>query len=237
MTILTTSYKTWALTTALLLTTTTSMAGPSTESTSKLLAANFESREVIKIEAGDFHFVPGQVAPIHTHAAPAIGYVAKGDILYQVEGEKPRLLREGDAFYEPAGPRILRFDNASATEEAIFIDFNLQQQGEPFIVFEKELTEHIDRRTLPTVDLKAGEVDRVDVFVSELEPNGRKQLNRNEVTLAYVAEGVITVREKGEDARRIKAGETFSLPAGLSTATIDNASADVPAKVVAFYLR
>lgn len=237
MTILTTSYKTWALTTALLLTTTTSMAGPSTESTSKLLAANFESREVIKIEAGDFHFVPGQVAPIHTHAAPAIGYVAKGDILYQVEGEKPRLLREGDAFYEPAGPRILRFDNASATEEAIFIDFNLQQQGEPFIVFEKELTEHIDRRTLPTVDLKGGEVDRVDVFVSELEPNGRKQLNRNEVTLAYVAEGVITVREKGEDARRIKAGETFSLPAGLSTATIDNASADVPAKVVAFYLR
>ena len=116
-------------------------------STSKLLTANFEPRKVVKIEAGDFHFVPGQVAPIHTHTAPAVGYVAKGAILYQVEGEKPQLLREGDAFYEPAGPRILRFDNASATEEAIFIDFNLQQEGEPFIVFEKELTEKIDRRT------------------------------------------------------------------------------------------
>ena len=53
------------------------------------------------------------------------------------------LLSEGDAFFEPFGPRILRFDNASATEEAVFIDFNLQQAGEPFIVFEKPLTEKI----------------------------------------------------------------------------------------------
>jgi quercetin dioxygenase-like cupin family protein len=222
---------------AALLSATTAMAGDASESTSKLLTANFETREVIKIEAGDFHFVPGQVAPIHTHAAPAIGYVAKGEILYQVEGEKPQLLREGEAFYEPVGPRILRFDNASATEEAIFIDFNLQQQGEPFIVFEKELTEHIDRRTLPTVDLAGQQVDGVDVFVSEVEPAGSKQLTRQEVTLAYVAEGVVSVQGEGEKTRHFKAGETFSLPAGKSSITIANLSAEVPAKVVAFYLR
>jgi quercetin dioxygenase-like cupin family protein len=230
------SFKQLALATALL-SATTAMAGDASESTSKLLTASFETREVIKIEAGDFHFVPGQVAPIHTHAAPAIGYVAKGEILYQIEGEKPQLLREGEAFYEPVGPRILRFDNASATEEAIFIDFNLQRQGEPFIVFEKELTEHIDRRTLPTVDLAGQQVDRVDVFVSEVEPAGRKQLTRQELTLAYVAEGVVSVQGGGEKARHFKAGETFSLPAGKSSVTIDNVSAEVPAKVVAFYLR
>jgi len=99
-----------------------------------LLTATFEARQVAQVEVGDFHFLPGQIAPIHTHTAPAVGYVAKGMIIYQVEGGKPQILREGDAFYEPAGPRILRFDNASATEEAIFLDFNLEQAGEPFII-------------------------------------------------------------------------------------------------------
>jgi len=56
------------------LSTTSALAAPTpSESTSKLLSANFASRQVIKIEAGDFHFAPGQIAPIHTHAAPAIG--------------------------------------------------------------------------------------------------------------------------------------------------------------------
>ena len=84
----------------------------------KLLTAQFEPRQVVQVEVGDFHFTPGQVAPIHTHAAPAVGYVVKGEIIYQVEGEKQQILSAGDVFYEPVGPRILRFDNASATEEA-----------------------------------------------------------------------------------------------------------------------
>ena len=207
------------------------------ESTSKLLTANFESRNVVKIEAGDFHFVPGQVAPIHTHAAPAVGYVAKGQILYQVEGEKPRLLNEGDVFYEPAGPRILRFDNASATEETIFIDFNLQQLGEPFIVFEKELTEKIDRRTLPTVEMDGLDVDQVDMFVSELEPDGSKNRENQELVLGYVAEGIVELTIQGEAKRQIVAGGSFSLPLDKSKVTIVNASSKVPAKVISFYLR
>lgn len=207
------------------------------ESTTKLLTAHFDSRKVVQIEAGDFHFLPGQVAPIHTHSAPAIGYVSKGEIIYQVEGEKPQLLREGDAFYEPVGPRILRFDNASATEEAIFIDFNLEQKDEPFIVFEKELTEHIDRRTLPTVAFKKQKFERADIFVTELEPKGRKVLKRKQPILGYVAEGVINLNIKGQQSLRIVAGETFSLPKDKSTASVENASPETPAKVIAFYLR
>lgn len=207
------------------------------ESTSKLLTAHFEPRQVVKIEAGDFHFVPGQIGPVHTHVAPAVGYVAKGGILYQVEGEKPRLLREGEAFYEPAGPRILRFDNTSATEEAIFIDFNLQREGEPFIVFEQEPTEHIDRRMLPTVYLDGKSVDQVDIFVSELEPSGRKELNIREPMLGYVAEGIVKLKIKGEAVQRVVAGGSFSLPTDGAEATIVNVSSEVPAKVISFYLR
>ena len=230
------SFQTLAFTAALM--SVTAIADAATqESTSKLLTANFESRQVVKIEAGDFHFVPGQVAPIHTHAAPAVGYVAKGEILYQVEGEKPQLLREGEAFYEPAGPRILRFDNASATEEAIFIDFNLQREGEPFIVFEKELTEHIDRRTLPTVDLDGLNIAQVVTFVRELEPKGRKSLERQELMLGYVAEGIVELKLQGKAMQQIVAGGSFSLPADKSKAVIVNASAEVPAKVISFYLR
>ena len=94
--------KTLALATAIA--TATSLTGTAyagqPEGTIKLLTANFAPRQVVQVEVGDFHFTPGQVAPIHTHDAPAIGYVAKGMIIYQIEGEKPQILREGDAFYE-----------------------------------------------------------------------------------------------------------------------------------------
>lgn len=125
----------------------------SAEESTKLLTANFALRQVVQVEVGDFHFKPGQVAPVHTHEAPAVGYVTKGMIIYQAEGGKPQILRAGDAFFEPVGIRILRFDNASATEEAVFLDFNLEQTNEPFIVFEEKPTEAIDRRTLPTISL------------------------------------------------------------------------------------
>lgn len=206
------------------------------ESTAKLLSVHFEPRKVIKIEAGDFHFVPGQVAPIHTHDAPAIGYVSKGEILYQVEGEKPQLLREGDAFYEPVGTRILRFDNASATEEAIFIDFNLQQKGEPFIVFEEELTEHIDRRALPTVELREKMLGQADILVSELEPKGSKTIHSEGPTLGYVAEGAVKVITTGKTQQYI-AGESFSLVGTHAASKVVNNSDTLPAKVIAFHLK
>lgn len=209
--------------------------GNDKESTAKLLSAHFEPRKVVKIEAGDFHFLPGQIAPIHTHDAPAIGYVAKGRILYQVDGEKPQLLQEGDAFYEPVGPRILRFDNASATEEAVFIDFNLQQKGEPFIVFEKELTENIDRRTLPTTELADATLERVNVFSTDFEPSGSKLFKESNSTLGYVAEG--TVRLINSDvSQSFIAGEIFSLMGRQGNSVLNNQSESLPAKVITFDL-
>lgn len=204
----------------------------------KLLSAQFEKRNVVQIELGDFHFKPGQVAPVHTHKAPAVGYVTKGSIIYQVEGEREQILREGDAFYEPVGPRILRFDNASATQEAIFIDINLEQKGEPFIVFPKPLTEKIDRRTLPTIAIngKNGkEIKQVDIFSNELAPKEKLSLTNRKTMIGLVAEGVIELRIKGKKTQRIVAGRSYSLP-DSSISTIVNASSEIPAKVITFQL-
>ncbi|MBT6087458.1 MAG: cupin domain-containing protein [Rhodospirillaceae bacterium] len=202
----------------------------------KLLSAHFAPRKVVQVEVGDFHFKPGQVAPLHTHDAPAVGYVAKGGIIYQVEGEKPQVLREGDAFYEPTGKRILRFDNVSATEEAIFLDFNLEQKGEPFIVFEEKPKQAIDRRTLPTVKLASQIVDQVDIYASELARGSTLQLNAHVPALGLVSEGVVELRVNGKQTKRIVAGASFALPIAGSQATIVNASAEVPAKLVTFQL-
>lgn len=213
------------------------LATAASTSSTKLLTANFAPRTVVKVEVGDFHFRPGQTAPIHTHSAPAIGYITKGAILFQVEGEKPQILREGDAFFEPVGPRILRFDNLSATEEAIFIDYNFEQVGEPFIVFEEELTEDIDRRTLPTTELATKTVDHVDIYESELASGGTLTLNNDAPTLAIVAEGVIDLVISGQDVQHLTSGETFALPKANTQAIITNASSEVSAKVITFALR
>ncbi len=207
------------------------------DSSVKLLTAQFEPRQVVQVEIGDFHFQPGQTAPIHTHAAPSVGYVAKGEIIYQVEGEKQQILSAGDVFYEPVGPRILRFDNASATEEAIFLDFSLEQVDEPFIVFETAPTEAIDRRTLPTIDLVDQSVDRVDIYTSEIDRSGSVVLEGDEPSLGIVAEGVIEFQVNGEAKQRIAAGGTFSLSGADSSATIVNVSSEVIAKVITFRLR
>ncbi|MGI9450548.1 MAG: cupin domain-containing protein [Geminicoccaceae bacterium] len=209
----------------------------STASSIRLLTAEFESRQVVQVEVGDFHFLPGQAAPIHTHSAPAVGYVAKGAIIYQVEGEEPQTLRAGDAFYEPVGPRILRFNNASATEEAIFVDFNLEQAGEPFIVFENPPTEAIDRRALPTIDLEDQAVDQVDIYASDLAADGTLELDNLEPTLGLVAEGAIELRIDNVTTERLAVGASFALPTDGSEATIVNASSEAPAKVITFLLQ
>jgi hypothetical protein len=77
----------------------------------------------------------------------------------------------------------------------------------------------------------------VDMYVSELEPSGSKQLKTQEPMLGYVAEGIIELAIQGEAVQQIVAGGSFSLPVDKSKVTIVNASSEVPAKVISFYLR
>ena len=179
-----------------------------------LLDVDFAPRDIAQVEIGDFHFRPGQTAPVHTHAAPAIGYVSKGTIYYQVEGMPAQILKAGDAFYEPVGPRILHFDNASGTEEAVFTDFNLEQAGEPFIVFEHTPTEKIDRRTFPTAPIFVPGARRAVAHAQSISPTKPLVQRTDEPIVGYVAAGSVTLSIDGAAPRSIARGRSYYVPAG-----------------------
>lgn len=44
--------------------------------------------------------------PPHRHSGPIYGYMAEGEMLFELEGDPPRILRPGDTFWEPGGDRI-----------------------------------------------------------------------------------------------------------------------------------
>lgn len=192
-----------------------SPASAGEKSASTMLEVQFTPRPVAKVEGGDFHFVPGQPAPVHTHLAPAIGIVVKGTILYRVEGEPLQTLKAGDAFYEPVGPRILCFDNGSETEEAVFIDTNWQRAGDPFIQFDKAPTARIDRRTMTTALLGGATVGRVAVKRAELGAGDRATSASRIITgYGYVVDGAIDLRVGNLPVQRVEAGQSFVLPKG-----------------------
>jgi quercetin dioxygenase-like cupin family protein len=202
----------------------------------KLLTASFDPRTIHKIEVGDFHFTAGQVAPVHTHAAPSLGYVSKGTIVYQVAGQPTQILKAGDAFFEPVGPQIVHFDNGSQTDEAVFTDFNFERAGEPFIVFpEPPLNFKVDRRTFPTVEVPSGaEVRSIDIYAQTLEPGSSiEQAERPVPVMGYVAEGSLEIRTSGAP-RSFAAGQSFDVPAGQANVTLANASANAQTKIVTF---
>src|SRR3981189_3025389 len=53
-------------------------------------------------------YPPGSAgAPPHRHpGGPAFGYVLEGEVLFDLEGEPPRPVRAGEAFWEPGGDVI-----------------------------------------------------------------------------------------------------------------------------------
>lgn len=202
--------------------------------TETLLTARFDPRGVVKVEGGDFHFLPGQPAPLHTHLAPAIGVVVKGTILYQVEGQPLQTLHAGDAFYEPVGPHIVRFDNGSANEEAVFIDTNWQRAADPFIHFDTAPTAKIDRRTMTTALLDGTPLDAVDVRRTVLGAgNAAASAARATAVYGYVFDGALVLHAGNLPVQRVEAGQSFVLPKGAVPIAYTAADGK-PATVVTF---
>jgi quercetin dioxygenase-like cupin family protein len=48
-------------------------------------------------------FAPGVAAGRHTHPGEEIGYVLEGSLLLEIEGQPPRTVNAGEAFFVPAG--------------------------------------------------------------------------------------------------------------------------------------
>ena len=73
-------------------------------------------------------------AEYHLHPCPVVGHIVSGTLLFQIEGEKPQLIKAGEAFYEPKNKPILHFDNASDSESLVFIAYYLIEECEDLIV-------------------------------------------------------------------------------------------------------
>jgi quercetin dioxygenase-like cupin family protein len=44
--------------------------------------------------------------PPHRHSGPVFGYLLEGEMLFELEGEPPRVIKAGEPFWEPGGDVI-----------------------------------------------------------------------------------------------------------------------------------
>ncbi|MDI1462565.1 cupin domain-containing protein [Catellatospora sp. KI3] len=98
---------------------------------------------VIEFPPGD----PG--TPPHRHSGPCFGYVLEGEMLFELEGEPERVIRAGEAFWEPGGDVIHYQDgNNRADTRLRFLVTMLCEPGRPMLalVHEEELGRRRDRR-------------------------------------------------------------------------------------------
>jgi quercetin dioxygenase-like cupin family protein len=98
---------------------------------------------VIEFPPGD----PG--TPPHRHPGPAFGYVLEGEMLFELEGEPERVIRAGEAFWEPGGDVIHYQDGNNRSDvRSRFIVTMMCTPGTPMLtlVDDEELAQRKDRR-------------------------------------------------------------------------------------------
>jgi quercetin dioxygenase-like cupin family protein len=99
---------------------------------------------VIEYPPGD----PG--APPHRHpGGPAFGYVVEGEMRMELEGEPERVVRAGEAFWEPGGD-VIHYQDGNNRDD-ISLRFTVTMLCEPekpmlVVVDDEELAQRKDRR-------------------------------------------------------------------------------------------
>ena len=87
--------------------------------------------------------------PPHRHAGPAFGYMLEGEMLFELEGDPPRVIRAGEAFWEPGGDVIHYSDANNRSDIRLrFLVTMVCAPGQPMLVVvdEDELEQRKDRR-------------------------------------------------------------------------------------------
>ncbi|MGH3678523.1 MAG: cupin domain-containing protein [Mycobacterium sp.] len=88
--------------------------------------------------------------PPHRHpGGPAFGYVLEGEMLFELEGEPPRVIKAGEAFWEPGGDVIHYSDANNRTDIQLrFLVTMMCASGQPMLVLvdDDELEQRRDRR-------------------------------------------------------------------------------------------
>jgi quercetin dioxygenase-like cupin family protein len=88
-------------------------------------------------------------APPHRHTGPAFGYVLEGEMRFELEGEPMRVLRAGEAFWEPGGDVIHYQDGNNRDDAPVrFTVTMLCHPDQPMLTLvpEEELELRADRR-------------------------------------------------------------------------------------------
>jgi quercetin dioxygenase-like cupin family protein len=77
------------------------------------------------------------------------GYMLEGEMRFEVEGEPERVIRAGEAFWEPGGD-VIHYQDANNLQDATsrFVVTMMMTPGAPMITFvdEEELARRRDRR-------------------------------------------------------------------------------------------
>jgi uncharacterized protein YbjT (DUF2867 family)/quercetin dioxygenase-like cupin family protein len=93
---------------------------------------------------------PGHAGnPPHRHSGPCFGYVLAGEMVFELEGEPARVVRAGEAFWEPGGDVIHYQDGNNRDDIPVrFTVTMLCEPGKPMLTFvdEEELAQRKNRR-------------------------------------------------------------------------------------------
>jgi hypothetical protein len=85
----------------------------------------------------------------HRHSGPAFGFVLAGEMVFELEGEPARVLRAGEAFWEPGADLIYYQDGNNRDDIPVrFTVSMLCEPGKPMLtlVDEEELVPPQSRR-------------------------------------------------------------------------------------------
>ena len=87
------------------------------------------------------NYPPGSAgAPPHRHpSGPAFGYVLEGEMLFELEGEPPRVVRAGEAFWEPGGD-VIHYSDANNRDDikVRYVVTMMCVPGQPMLVLVDE---------------------------------------------------------------------------------------------------
>jgi len=81
---------------------------------------------------------PGAAVGMHSHPGEEVIYVLEGIFEYQIEGEKPVILKAGEVLFVPAGKNhsAKNIGKVKASELATYI----VKKGKPLLLFKEEST-------------------------------------------------------------------------------------------------
>ncbi|MEV4808792.1 cupin domain-containing protein [Micromonospora avicenniae] len=95
-------------------------------------------------------FPPGDPGtPPHRHPGPAFGYVLDGEMVFELEGQPARVVRAGEAFWEPGGD-VIHYQDGNNRDD-IPVRFTVTMLCDPAkpmltLVDEEELVQRANRR-------------------------------------------------------------------------------------------